>query len=174
MSAPRFAPVAPGQVVDAYESPDHVPAPWNPSRKAEVQGFQPSGARLGYQGPDQGYALTIANRFRDRLKLGRGVTSEDAIRGTVAIAMRRASIYGRGPVIHDVKLALVIWGWLEDSVPTELAQRRRELFEGVGNVIHHYAEARDIADLVPEATLRLDPESVARRMPQDWRALTGA
>jgi len=29
-------------------------------RPAEVQGRQPTGARLGFQGPDQGYALTLA------------------------------------------------------------------------------------------------------------------
>lgn len=174
MSAPRFAPVAPDQQVDAYEGPDHVPAPWMPSRKAEVKGFQPSGKRLGYQGPDQGFALTIANRFRDRIKPGNGITVEDAIRGTVAIALRRASIFSRGPVIHDVTLALTIWAWLDANPPAELVARRRELFEGVGNVIHHYAEARDIADLVPESTLRLDPQSAAQRMPAEWRSLTGA
>ncbi len=174
MSAPRVAPVSTSQEVNSYESPNHVPGSWMPGRKAEIAGFQPAGPRLGYQGPDQGYALTIANRFRDRIKPGAGVSTEDAIRGTVAIALRRASIYGRGPVVHDVKLALAIWAWLDTNPPAELAARRRELFEGVGNVIHHYAEARDVADLVPESTLVLDPESVSKRMPNDWRALTGA
>ena len=174
MSAPRVAPVSPEKEVTAYEGPDHVPSSWVPGRKAEIEGFQPSGSRLGYQGPDQGYALTIANRFRDRIKAGNGVTVEDAIRGTVAIALRRASIYGRGPVVHDVMLALSIWGWLDANVPADLAKRRRELFEGVGNVIHHYAEARDVADLVPDSTLRLDAESASRRMPGEWRALTGS
>ena len=174
MSAPRVAPVSTSQEVNSYEGPNHVPDSWVPGRKAEIEGFQPAGRRLGYQGPDQGFALTIANRFRERIKVGNGVTTEDAIRGTVAIALRRASIYGRGPVVHDVKLALAIWAWLDSNPPSDLVGRRRELFEGLGNVIHHYAEARDVADLVPEATLILDPESASRRMPNDWRSLTGA
>jgi len=174
MSAPRFAPVTPRQEVEAYESPDHVPASWMPDRKAEVSGFQPSGRRLGYQGPDQGYALALANRYRKQIKVRKGETVEDAIRGTVAIALRRASIYGRGPVIHDIKLAFGIWAWLDEQIPEELAAARRTLFEGVGNVIHHYAESRDVADRVPESTLRLAPDEVVRRMPGDWRALTGS
>ena len=174
MSAPRFAPVTPRQEVEAYESPDHVPASWMPDRKAEVSGFQPSGRRLGYQGPDQGYALTLANRYRKQIKVRKGETVEDAICGTVAIALRRASIYGRGPVIHDIKLAFGIWAWLDEQVPEELAASRRTLFEGVGNVIHHYAESRDVADRVPESTLRLTPDEVVRRMPGDWRGLTGS
>lgn len=174
MSAPRFAPVTPHQEVEAYESPDHVPTSWMPDRKAEVSGFQPSGRRLGYQGPDQGYALTLANRYRKQIKVRKGETVEDAIRGTVAIALRRASIYGRGPVIHDIKLALGIWAWLDEQIPEELAAARRTLFEGVGNVIHHYAESRDVVDRVPESTLRLTPDEVARRMPGDWRAFTGS
>lgn len=174
MSAPRFAPVTPNQEVEAYEGPDHVPASWMPNRKAEVSGLQPSGRRLGYQGPDQGYALALANRYRQQIKVRKGETIEDAIRGTVAIALRRASIYGRGPVIHDIKLALEIWAWLEEQIPEELASARRTLFEGVGNVIHHYAESRDVADRVPDSTLRLTSDEIARRMPGDWRALTGS
>jgi hypothetical protein len=44
----------------------------------------------------------------------------------------------------------------------------------VANVAHHYAEARAITDMVPEATLRSLPEHVAARYPAEWRELTGA
>ena len=50
-----------------YDSPDHVPAPWMPDRPAEIEGRQPAGALLGYQGPDQGYVLQLADRLRGRL-----------------------------------------------------------------------------------------------------------
>jgi hypothetical protein len=70
-------------------------------------------------------------------------------------------LFSRAPVVHDVTLAFTIWGFLDERPPAELLERRAELFEGVGNVLHHYAEGRAIADLVPEATLRLTPAAAA-------------
>lgn len=174
MAAPRFAPVSPVQLVRSYGSPDHVPDGWRAERPGDIQGRQPEGSRLGYQGPDQGYALTLAERVRPRLRPGPGLTADDAISGCVTIALRRASLFGRAPVMHDLTLAFTIWGFFDEQPPDDLVARRRELFEGVGNVLHHYAEARAIADLVPEATLRLTPEAAAAAMPARWRELTGA
>ncbi len=174
MSAPRFAPVSVREETSSYESPAHVPPSWMPNRKAEIHGPQPAGDRLGYQGPDQGYALTLINHLRKRIRLQHGENVEDAVHGTLAIALKRASLFGRAPVIHDITLALKIWGWLDATAPTDLVTRRRQLFEGVGNTIHHYAQARDIADLVPESTLRLDPSRIDAMMPISWQVLTGA
>jgi hypothetical protein len=47
---------------------------------------------------------------------------------------------------------------------------RRPLFEGAS---HHYEEQRDIADAVPESTLRLPHAEVATRFPAEWRTLLG-
>lgn len=174
MAAPRFAPVAPGDVSSAYESPDHVPAPWMPTRPAEIVGRQPRGERLGYQGPDQGYVLTLAARLRPRVRVSSGESVDDALRGCTLIALRRASLFGRAPVIGDVRLALTIWGFLDGSPPADLISARKVIFEGVRNVAHHYAEGRAIADMVPESTLRLTPEAAAARIPADWRTLVGA
>jgi hypothetical protein len=44
------------------------------------------------------------------------------------------------------------------------------MFEEVANA-HHYAEQRAIADAVPESTLRMAPDEVARRHGEDWRTL---
>ena len=171
MAAPRFAPV-----LDQphYTSPDVVPEGWAPDRPGDIVGFQPAGRRLGAQGPDQGFALTIAHRLVPELQLQPGERSDDAVRGCLGIALRRASMYSRAPVVHDVRLAFTIWGFFLADPPADLAERRAELFEGVGRVNHHYAEGRRIADLVPEATLRLTPEAAAARMPAAWRELTGA
>jgi len=49
---------------------------------------------------------------------------------------------------------------------------RSALFIGVGHS-HHYAEARTIADMVPEATLRMTPQQVAEQYPASWRTLLG-
>jgi hypothetical protein len=49
------------------------------------------------------------------------------------------------------------------------------MFEGVGDTLHHYTEARAIADAVPESTLRMTPDAAAAAYAGGgWRSLTGA
>ena len=172
MAAPRFAPVPATEPVRYYESPDFVPQGWQPGRPGEIEGRQPAGERLGYQGPDQGYIITLANRARGRVRLAAGEDIDDALRGCSLVALRRASLYGRAPSVHDLNLALSLWGFLSDTPPADQVAVRKELFIGVGNV-HHYKEGRALADLVPESTLRMSPERVAAEVSTQWRALTG-
>jgi hypothetical protein len=174
MAAPRFAPVAPTEQVRYYSSPRHVPDGWEPDRPGELEGPQPRGERLGTPGPDQGFALKIAGRLAPKVRLQAGEDLDDAIRGCLAIALKRASLFSRAPVVHDLTIAFTIWGFYDEHPPADLVEVRRRLFEGVGNPVHHYAEGRAIADLVPESTLRSTPEQVAGRYPAEWRALTGA
>ena len=174
MAAPRFAPTPPTEEVRAYASPPHVPDTWVPNRPGEIDGPQPNGTMLGTQGPDQGYALVLARRLVPKVHLQPGEKLDDAVRGSLGIALRRASLFSRAPVVHDLTIAFTIWGWFDPSPPAELVERRRALFEGVGNVVHHYTEARAIVDLVPEDTLRATPEGVAKAYPARWRELTGA
>ena len=174
MAAPKFAPVPPATPTRGYRSPDFVPAPWSSQRRAEIVGRQPEAEGLGRPGPDQGYGLTLAERLRPQVIVQAGESVDDALRGSLNIALRRAALFGRAPVIHDLRLALTIWGWLDTDPPADLVARRRQLFEGVANVVHHYTEGRKLADLVPESTLRLSPEQVATRWRSDWRQLTGA
>lgn len=175
MAAPQYVPVPPTDRPRSYESPDIVPDAWRADRPGELVGPQPQGTRLGFQGPDQGYALKLADeRFKDRLRLSPGEHAEDAVTGCLGIALRRASMYGRAPVIHDLTIAFTIWGFLDPSPPAELVALRRPAFEGVGHVAHHYAEGRAIADSVPEATLRMTPDQARAAYPADWRALVGA
>jgi hypothetical protein len=174
MAAPEFVPVSPVDKPRSYESPDHVPDAWRADRPAEVTGRQPSGSQLGYQGPDQGYGLLLAERFRDRLQLQPGEDPDDAITGCLGVALRRASIFGRAPTIHDFTVAFTISGFLDPSPPVDLTALRRPLFDGVRHVTHHYAEAREIADRVPEATLRMTHQQVLAAYPTRWRELLGA
>ena len=177
MSAPKYAPTRVLEEVRAYSSPEFVPGTWSPDRPGDIEGRQPEGERLGYQGPDQGFALTIAGRLRGQLCLSPavagGVSADDAIRGAVNIALRRASLFGRAPVVHDLTIAFTMWGFLDPNPPADLVARRSELFKGVHSV-HHYDEGRLIADLVPEATLRMTPAQVSAAYPTSWRQLTGA
>lgn len=171
MAAPEFVPLKPSSA-KAYTSPPRRPDSWSPTRPAEVVGApQPTGKALGVQGPDQGYALVLAKRLRSELSLRPGESADDVIAGVVGIAMRRASLYGRAPVMHDVKVALHLFGFLSDDADPALVGLRKELFEEVSSH-HHYFEARELSAMVPDSSLRLSPEQVAARS-NDWRELLG-
>ena len=142
-----------------------------PDRPAEITGFQPQGERLGYQGPDQGFAIKIANGFRDRLQLQPGEHDADVIKGCLGIGLRRASLFSRAPVVHDLTIAFTIWGFLDPAPPAELVAARGPLFTGLGH--GHYSAARALVDMVPEATLQMNPQQVAAAYPAGWRTLVG-
>lgn len=173
MATPRSAPSG-AQDSRFYSSPDVVPDAWWPDRPGVVEGLQPTGPRLGSPGPDQGFALKLAHRMAPKIRLHGHEQLDDAIRGCLGIALRRASIFSRAPMVYDVTLAFTIWGFFDDEPPPGLIARRAQLFEGVGQVDHHYAEGRLIADLVPESTLRLTPSQALEAYPAQWRELTGA
>lgn len=174
MAAPKFAPVPPIDDSRSYESPRVVPPTWMPDRPAEIDGFQPVGPRLGHQGPDQGFALKIANTLRPKLQIGEGLSADDAIKGCLGIALRRASLFSRAPVVHDLTIAFTAWGFLDPNPPAELVALRRTRFAGLAHGAHSYEQARALVDDVPEATLRSTPAQVASRYPAAWRDLVGA
>ena len=174
MAAPEYVPLKPvDQAHRSYTSPDYVPDQWWPDRPGELEGGQPRGARLGNQGPDQGYALLLAERLRDRLRLAPGEHAGDVIQGCVSIALRRASLFGRAPMVHDLTIAFTIWGFLDDAAPAALVALRNKAFEGLGHAAHHYDELRGLVDGVPEVTLRMTPDEVKAAYPSRWRELLG-
>ena len=166
MAAPDYVPVAlsdqPRQGLD-LPPPRH----WMADRPGDLDRGQPLGPRLGRPGPDQGYALKLAEMLHDRVKVTGGEEVDDALAGCVAIALKRASMFGRAPVMPDIELALRLWGFLDDDPPAELVERRRHYFAGAA---HHYWDQRAVTDVVPEDTLRLTPAQVAERL-SDWRSL---
>ena len=86
MAAPKFAPVDPTERPRAYESPNAVPDSWTLGRPGDIDGKQPAGSYLGHQGPDQGFALTIARRVSGRIRVQAGESLDDAIRGKIGRA----------------------------------------------------------------------------------------
>lgn len=173
MAAPKFTPVAPTDAPRYYESPDHVPASWKPNRPGDITGFQPQGDRLGAPGPDQGFAIKIANSLRPGLHLQAGEHEDDVVRGCLGVALRRASMFSRAPVVHDLNIAFTVWGFFDEHPPVELVAFRRPRFEGLRHVGHHYTESRMIADQVPVETLAMTPAQVQAAFPGDWRSLLG-
>jgi hypothetical protein len=67
--------------------------------------------------------------------------------------------------MHDLTVALTIWGFLGEA-PADLVARRKELFASVADP-HHYSEGRAVVDSVPEALLRMTPAEVARTVRDD-------
>jgi hypothetical protein len=170
VAAPRYVPTTAINDTRLYSSSPRRPDGWRQDRPAELLTGQPRGERLGSPGPDQGFALTIAEGFRGRLSLRPGEHEGDAIAGGLTVALKRASLFGRAPVIHDLTIAFTLFGFLDEEAPDDLVGLRRTLFEEVAHP-HHYVEQRAIADRVPEATLRLTPAEVSRRHGEDWRGL---
>ena len=170
MAAPEHVPVDRNQPVRGYESPPRRPESWRPDRPAEVvEDGQPRGQLLGNQGPDQGYMLSLARRFQGKLTLTSGEHEKDALAGAVGVALKRASIFGRAPVVHDLTIALTIWGFLGEA-PPELVALRKPLFEEVWHP-HHYSALRRLVDMVPEGTLRMSPGQVTEAHRVGWRDL---
>ncbi|MHB8670181.1 MAG: hypothetical protein ACYDAD_06420 [Acidimicrobiales bacterium] len=171
MAAPDYVPVALGDRPRRAEAP--IPAhKWRATRPGDLVHGPPSGPGFGRPGPDQGYAMLLARRLADRLILGPGESVDDAVAGAVAVALRRASLFGRAPVSADVEAAFTLFGFL-DHLPPELVAFRRPYFESAS---HHYEAQRQLADLVPEATLGLPADQIHRRLASDpsaWRELLG-
>jgi hypothetical protein len=172
MAAPKFAPVPAIGSLSSYRSPAHVPGGWEADRPADLDGRQPVGSGLGFQGPDQGYALRLAARLRPQLVLIDVERPDDAVAGCAAIGTRRASLYGRAPVIHDVRIAFTIWGFLDPATDAELVELRVKAFERAADA-HHYEVVRALVERVPEPTLRMTPAAVEAAYPAQWRELLG-
>lgn len=175
MAAPEFVPLRPTDTPRAYASPPRNGAPWRADRPGDVvgEGGQPNvdAGRMGAPGPDQGYLLTLVPLVRDELHLADGEHVADVEAGLVAVALKRASLFGRAPVIHDLRVAATAWGFLDPSPSVELVGERRRRFEGIHLIAHHYPELRAVADAVPEATLRLAPGQVTATYAAGWRDL---
>ena len=171
MAAPEYVPQPAIEPVRSYESPPRRPGSWRADRPGDastVDGFE-RGDRLGSPGPDQGYIYVLARRFHGQLQLATDESEDDAIAGCVAVALKRASLFGRAPVLHDITVALTVWGFLGDAAPSLIAYRQ-PLFAEVANP-HHYPELRRVVDLVPDDVLRETPQQVADAHRVDWRSL---
>lgn len=167
MAAPEYVPQPKDEVTRVYESPPWLPEGWFADRPADLAGPQPHGPRFGYPGPDQGYALKLARRFEGKLVLTPGEDEADAIAACTDIANKRASLFGRAPVIHDLTVAFTIWGFLGEADP-ELVRLRKKYFAGVASP-HHYMERRRVVDVVPVAVLQMPHAELVRLAEGDPR-----
>lgn len=133
---------------------------WRADRPGDLAAGRPEGTLLGSPGPNVGYALTLTNRMVDRLRLAPHEQRVDAVAVVGEIAMKRASLFGRGPVTNDVEFAAQLLGYLGD-LPHELTEWRVHV---VHHAAHDYPTRRLVVDAVPESVLRLDASDLVDRL----------
>jgi hypothetical protein len=165
VTQPRFTPI---ETRDEVRPAKHLdpPRPWRAHRPAEHRpGGVPGRVRIGTAGPDQGYALRLAERFRDILVLGEGEHVEDALALATQVALRRAARFGRAPVRADLEVGLILFSFLA-PVSEEAVAVRRAVITGAA---HDLWRCRAIAESIDDDALALDPSSAAARA-TDWTA----
>jgi len=152
-----------------YVSPPRRDRVWSADRPGDVfADGQPQGSLVGSQGPDQGFALKLARHFDDKLVLTANEHRDDVVAGCVAVALKRASAFGRAPTVHDLRCAFEIFGFLRNA-DGELVAIREKLFEEVAHP-HHYAERRAIVDAVPTEFLHRPHVQILDEA-DDWRSV---
>lgn len=166
MTAPDYVPLA---ETDRIRPSDRLsmPRPWELGRPGELGKLQvPQGPLFGSTGPDLGYGMKLANRLADQLTVPAGESRHDAIAVGFAAGARRASIFGRAPVIHDMRWAYTIWGFL-GSAPKELVSWRAPIVRGAD---HDYETLRSAVDRIAPHAFRLTPDQVTSRL-ESWKEL---
>jgi hypothetical protein len=133
---------------------------WSANRPGDLRGGQPRGELLGSPGPNVGYALTLVHRAKDRLALAPHEHVDDAAAVVGEMAMKRASSYGRAPVMADVECAMLVLGYQGGCAPG-FAEWRALAVEGAH---HEYARRRAFCDGVSLDALRLAPSALATRV----------
>ena len=168
MAAPEFVPTSP-TASKHYQSPPQRGSGWSATRPGESVGADDAGvAALGAQGPDQGYAVTLTKVFANKLHLQDGEHRSDVDAGCVAVATKRSSLFGRAPVVHDLRIAYTLFGYLDADPDPALVEFRKKAFAEVHHSFHYF-ERRAIADMVADDVLRQTPDEVATRYRASWR-----
>jgi len=172
MAISSYVPADPRTHPRRYESSPRRGNGWYLHRPGEiVPDAMPEGGLYGNHGPDIGYAYKIVHRLAHKVKVTSGENHEDAEAGAIAVAMRRAALMGRAPILADLDVAFTIWGFYDDQPPSGLRVLRAEMFEGAREELHGYDLRREIANVVSEHALRMTPAAVTAAYAQDWAGL---
>ena len=123
---------------------------------------------MGSHGPDQGFVLTLTPVFDRKIHLVEGEYRGDVDAGCIGVALKRASLFHRAPVVHDLRIAYTLFGFLDESPDADLVEFRKDAFDQI-HYSFHYFERRAIADLVADDVLTQTPDGVAVRYRENWR-----
>ncbi len=137
---------------------------WRGGRPGELAPGRPSGPLLGSPGPDVGFGYTLAQRSKERLRVATHEHQADAVAVVAEVAMKRAALLGRAPVVADIDVAVALLGYNGDADP-EFVERRVALVHGAD---HDYVVRRSFVDAVPEEMLRLRIADITQQT-EGWR-----
>ncbi len=121
-------------------------------RPGDLGAIQPKGALLGSPGPNVGYALTLANRAKDRLRLEPHESADDATAVIAALAMKRAATFGRRPDRERRRLRDGAPRVRSGTRPVDVREWRPDVVRAAG---HDYVVRRAVVDTVGSGLLRL-------------------
>ena len=153
MTQPDYVPLDAGSRLRQTDELS-VPKAWIPDRPSEhgvLKDSEPKqGKFFGTPGPGSGYALKLTRHGMEILGLDQGGDREDAEVVVSAIVIKRASLFSRAPVIHDVRFTLALLGYVGDDVPVGTSELRRNVIRGAA---HDYFLVRRILESIPASTL---------------------
>ncbi len=173
MAAPEYVPSSASRIARTYASPPRRPQSWLAERPGDLGAAEPSGPGLGSPGPDQGYALTLAPLLAGSLVLGEGEHVPDALAVATAVGLKRASSFGRAPILADLRIGAAVWGLAGSNPPAELVDVRTEMFDEVHHP-HHYMRLRRVVDVTPSAFLHRSVDTIDADLADDpWAGLAG-
>lgn len=142
---------------------------WRADRPGDDVAQMPRGPLTGSPGPSVGFALTLAQRARDRLRLEPSEHGDDAVAVVAELAMKRASSFGRAPTTVDIEFASELLGF-SGVVPAEVKAWRPRVIRGAH---HEYVVRRRIADAVDESVLRRSRSELGEVIDGARRTLAG-
>ena len=115
------------------------------------------GTCSGARGRTSATRSSLAERARDRLALGANESADDALAVIGEVAMKRAALFGRAPVMTDIDIAASLLGY-KGEVDPAFVQWRTHAVQGAK---HEYEKRRAIVDAVADAVLRMPPQVAA-------------
>lgn len=104
------------------------------------------GKLIGHAGPNIGFAITLAKRASKNWYLVKGEHIEDVEILLAEIAMRRASFFGRAPIVGDIGFASHLFGFHGEPEQGE-EHWRPKFVHGTGHDEH---KRRIIVNSIPE------------------------
>jgi hypothetical protein len=140
------------------------PASWQAERPGDLAAPPPTGGLYGTPGPNIGFAYTLAEHYQEKLRLADHEDVHDVIPVIAEVAGSRAALFGRAPVIHDIDVAVTLFGY-DGSADPDFARARTLLVHDAG---HDYYRRREIVDLVPDDQLRRPPGEIDSAV-YEWR-----
>lgn len=83
------------------------------------------------------------------------------------MGLKRASLFGRAPMMHDLTVGLTVWGFLDAKAPKTLLELRHSMFEECSSP-HHYGKLRAIADAVSAEVLHQPHQAIVDQYQDSW------